>query len=91
MRSGLPEHLQPVNGDKDIMSWSFVIGTTDKINPRKDTFVFCFALEPDKVMTMMDGLDDLTGEEKDLLETRHGRDDEEPAGHHHEQEPAAGA
>jgi putative ABC transport system permease protein len=65
---GLPKHLQPVNGDKDVICWSFVIGTTDKINPRKDTFVFCFALEPDKVMTMMDGLDELTGEEKDLLE-----------------------
>ena len=61
----------------------------DKINPRKDTFVFCFALEPDKVMTMMDGLDELTGEEKDLLEPRHGRDEEESAGHH-EQGPDAG-
>ena len=67
-KDGLPKHLQPVNGQKDVISWSFVIGTTDKINPRKDTFVFCFALEPDKVMTMMDGLDELTGEEKELLE-----------------------
>jgi putative ABC transport system permease protein len=67
-KRGLPKHLQPVNGDKDVICWSFVIGTTDLINPRKDTFVFCFALEPDKVMTMMDGLDELTGEEKDLLQ-----------------------
>jgi putative ABC transport system permease protein len=59
--------MRPVNGDKDIMSWSFVLGTTDKVNPRKDTMVFLFALEPDKVLTMMDGLDDLTGEELDLL------------------------
>jgi putative ABC transport system permease protein len=29
--------------------------------------VFLFALEPDKVLTMMDGLDDLTGEELELL------------------------
>ena len=35
-RTWPPEHLQPVNGDKDIMSWSFVLGTTDKVNPRKD-------------------------------------------------------
>jgi putative ABC transport system permease protein len=54
--------------DADIMSWSFVLGTTDKVNPRKDTLAFLFALEPNKVMTMMDGLDDLTGEEKELLE-----------------------
>src|SRR6266540_1093805 len=64
----LPPEMRPANGDKDIMSWSFVLGTTDKVNPRKDNMVFLFALEPDKVMTMMDGLDDLTGEEKDLLE-----------------------
>jgi putative ABC transport system permease protein len=63
----LPPGMRPVNGEKDIMSWSFVLGTTDKVNPRKDTMVFLFALEPDKVLTMMDGLDDLTGEELDLL------------------------
>ncbi len=64
----LPPGMRPVNGDADIMSWSFVLGTTDKVNPRKDTMAFFFALEPDKVMTMMDGLDDLTGEEHDLLD-----------------------
>jgi putative ABC transport system permease protein len=68
-KDGLPKHLQPVNGEKDVISWSFVLGTTDKVNPRKDTVVFFFALEPDKVMSMMDGLDDLTGEERELLET----------------------
>ena len=30
--------------------------------------LFLFCMEPDKIMTMMDGLDDLTGEEKELLE-----------------------
>jgi len=64
----LPPEMRPANGDKDIMSWSFVLGTTDKVNQRKENMVFLFALEPGKVMTMMDGLDDLTGEEKDLLE-----------------------
>jgi putative ABC transport system permease protein len=64
----LPPDQRPVNGDKDIMSWSFVLGTTDKLNPRKDTMAFFFALEPDKVLTMMDGLDELTGEERRLLE-----------------------
>ena len=29
--------MRPVNGEKDMMSWSFVLGTTDKVNPRKDT------------------------------------------------------
>ena len=67
-KDGLPKHVQPVNGEKDVVSWSFVLGTTDKVNPRKDTMVFLFALEPEKVLTMMDGLDDLTGDERALLE-----------------------
>ncbi len=64
----LPPEMRPKNGDKDIMSWSFILGTTDKANPRKDNMVFLFALEPDKVLTMMDGLDELVGQEKELLE-----------------------
>jgi len=67
-KDGLPKELQPTNGEKDVISWSFVLGTTDKVNPRKDTMVFLFALEPDKVLSMMDGLDDLTGEERVMLE-----------------------
>src|SRR5205809_542901 len=35
----LPPGMRPANGDKDIMSWSFVLGTTDKVNPRKDNMV----------------------------------------------------
>lgn len=64
----LPPEMRPKGGDKDIMSWSFILGTTDKVNMRKDNMVFLFALEPSKVTTMMDGLDDLTGAEKDLLD-----------------------
>ncbi|MBY0458299.1 MAG: ABC transporter permease, partial [Gemmataceae bacterium] len=54
--------------DADIMSWSFVLGTTDKLNQRKENMVFLFALEPSKVLTMMDGLDDLSGDERAQLE-----------------------
>lgn len=64
----LPPGMRPVNGEKDVLSWSFVLGTTDKVNPRKDTLAFLFALEPDKVLTMMDGLDDLTGAELEQLD-----------------------
>ncbi|MDY3553851.1 ABC transporter permease [Gemmata sp. JC717] len=64
----LPPEMRPANGDKDIMSWSFILGTTDKVNMRKDNMVFLFALEPNKVTTMMDGLDELTGQEKELLD-----------------------
>lgn len=54
--------------DQDIVSWSFVGGTTDPKNIRPDNVLFMFCLEPEKILTMMDGLDDLTGEEKALLE-----------------------
>ena len=63
-----PEAPPLVIRDADIMSWAFVLGTTDKANQRKENMVFLFALEPDKILTMMDGLDDLTGQERELLE-----------------------
>lgn len=64
----LPEDMRPVNGENDLMSWSFVGGSTDKVNRRPDNSMFMFCSEPSKITTMMDGLDDLTGEEKDLLD-----------------------
>ncbi len=64
----LPPESRPVNGDNDLMSWSFVGGSTDKINRRPDNSMFMFCSEPGKITTMMDGLDDLTGEEKEMLD-----------------------
>ncbi|MBP3958845.1 ABC transporter permease [Gemmata sp. G18] len=54
--------------DQDVISWSFVGGTTDPKNMRPDNVLFMFCLEPEKILTMMDGLDDLTGDEKAQLE-----------------------
>jgi putative ABC transport system permease protein len=53
--------------ENDVMSWSFVGGSTDPVNKRPDNALFMFCMEPSKIMTMMDGLDDLTGAEKDQL------------------------
>lgn len=64
----LPPGMRPVNGDDDIMPWSFVGGSTDEVNKRPDNSLFMFASEPRKITTMMDGLDDLTGDEKDQLQ-----------------------
>jgi putative ABC transport system permease protein len=64
----LPPAMRPVNGENDIMSWSFVGGSTDKLNRRMDNALFMFCMEPQKITTMMDGLDDLTGEEKAMLD-----------------------
>ena len=90
-REAAARALQPVNGDKDIMSWSFVIGTTDKMNPRKDTMVFLLRARAGQGADH-DGRPrrpDRRGE--GTARAGHGRDDEEPAGHRHEQEPAEDA
>src|SRR5262245_47851916 len=63
----LPPDQRPENIDDNIMTWAFVGGTLD---PNKRTFqnsVFFFATEPEKVLKMMPGLEDLTGEELDML------------------------
>lgn len=64
----LPPDMRPVNGENDIMSWSFVGGSTDPVNKRMDNALFMFCMEPQKITTMMDGLDDLTGEEKAMVD-----------------------
>jgi putative ABC transport system permease protein len=57
----LPEHLRP--GPEDMMTWSFYGGTLDdKIEPAKRTrenLLFFFAMEPERVVTMMDDLEDV--------------------------------
>jgi putative ABC transport system permease protein len=54
--------------ESDLMSWSFVGGSTDPVNKRPDNALFMFCAEPEKITTMMDGLDDLTGDEKKQLD-----------------------
>jgi putative ABC transport system permease protein len=63
----LPPDQRPDNIDDNIMTWAFVGGTLD---PNKRTFqnsLFFFATEPEKVLKMMPGLEDLTGEEMQML------------------------
>ena len=43
----------------DWMSWQFYGGTTDPVNRTFDNTVFAFAMQPDKLNTMMDDLDTL--------------------------------
>src|SRR5262245_45339227 len=67
MIAELPPDQRPDNIDDNIMTWAFVGGTLD---PNKRTFqnsLFFFATEPEKVLKMMPGLEDLTGEELDQL------------------------
>jgi putative ABC transport system permease protein len=57
------------NGDADIMTWAFVGGTLDPKNRTFQNSLFFFCMQPRKVLTMMDGLDELTEEEMKLLST----------------------
>ncbi len=43
---------------QDSMTWQFYIGTTDALKRKHDDGVFFIALEPDKILTMMDSLFD---------------------------------
>lgn len=63
----LPADMRPTNGDKDIMSWTFVLGTSDKVNKKPDNAMFLLATEPDKIMTMMDWPDDMSADDKALV------------------------
>jgi putative ABC transport system permease protein len=47
----------------DSMTWQFFVGTLDKEKITRENLLFCIAVEPSKVLTMMDGLDLLEGEE----------------------------
>jgi putative ABC transport system permease protein len=50
------------------MTWAFVGGTLDPKNRTFQNSLFFFCMQPSKVLTMLDGLDELTTEERELLE-----------------------
>jgi putative ABC transport system permease protein len=52
----------------DSMSWSFYGGTLDPAKMTRENIVFFFVMEPRKLLTMMDDLDQLQGEDKRLLD-----------------------
>jgi len=78
MIAELPPDQRPDNIDDNIMTWAFVGGTLD---PNKRTFqnsLFFFATEPEKVLKMMPGLEDLTGEELEQLRKATAEMEREP-------------
>jgi putative ABC transport system permease protein len=50
------------------MSWQFYGGTLDPKNMTRENLVFAIAMDPDKIATMMDDLEELTGPEKAELD-----------------------
>jgi putative ABC transport system permease protein len=64
----LPPGQRPDNIEDNIMTWAFVGGTLDPEKRTPQNSLFFFATEPDKVLKMMPGLDELSGEEFDQLQ-----------------------
>lgn len=52
----------------DSMTWQFYGGTLDPAKRTRDSIIFFFALEPKKLLTMMDELDSLPPKEKAALD-----------------------
>src|SRR5262249_13771625 len=74
----LPPQYRPKNGDEDIMTWAFVGGTLDPKNRTPQNSLFLFCMEPKKLLTMMDGLDELTGEQMAQLRKALDKMDSDP-------------
>ena len=68
MMEELPAGQRPDNIDDNLMTWAFVGGTLDPAKRTPNNSLFFFCTEPDKVMKMMPGLEDLTGEQTKMLD-----------------------
>ena len=55
-----PDDVEPV----DSMTWQFYGGTVDPAKITRDSIVFAIACDPDKLLTMMDGLESLSPEQE---------------------------
>lgn len=59
-----PDDVRP----DDHMTWQFYGGTLDPVNRTRENIVFFFCMEPAKLLTMMDDLDQLSGQDLADLE-----------------------
>jgi putative ABC transport system permease protein len=69
--STLAEGAARESGDirpTDSMSWQFYIGTLDPKNQTRENLMFAIAVDPNKIGTMMDELEELTGDQKAELD-----------------------
>ncbi|MFN4261151.1 MAG: ABC transporter permease [Gemmataceae bacterium] len=67
----LPTALRP--GEQDLMTWQFYGGTLDPQKRTRENMIFFFAMDPYKLRSMMDEMQDLDPAlEKKLANTRNG-------------------
>ncbi|HJZ92513.1 MAG TPA: ABC transporter permease, partial [Gemmataceae bacterium] len=64
----LPPGQRPDNIDDNIMTWAFVGGTLDPTKRTPQNSIFFFATEPEKVLKMMPGMDELSPEDRDKID-----------------------
>jgi putative ABC transport system permease protein len=57
-----------VDTANDSMTWGFYGGTIDKAKNTRENLLFFFCMEPGKLLRMMDGLDQITAEERAELD-----------------------
>jgi len=57
-----------IDPKQDSMTWAFYGGTLDPANRTTENSLFFFVMEPDRFLTMMDGIDELTAEKKAEVE-----------------------
>lgn len=60
-----PDDVVPL----DSMTWQFYIGTLDPAKLTRENMIFAIACEPDKIGTMMEGLDSLPADQRAQLDT----------------------
>jgi putative ABC transport system permease protein len=65
----LPDGQRPDNVEDNIMTWAFVGGTLDPAKRTPQNSIFFFATEPEKLVKMMPGLDELSAEDQQKIET----------------------
>jgi len=53
---------------QDSMTWAFYGGTLDPANRTTENSLFFFVMEPDRFLTMIDGIDEFTPEKKSEIE-----------------------
>lgn len=64
----MPTGQKPDNVEDNLMTWAFVGGTLDPAKRTPNNSLFFFCTEPEKVMKMMPGLEDLTAEQNKMLD-----------------------
>ncbi len=73
-----PDDVRPL----DSMTWQFYGGTFDPEKFTRENVIFGIAVEPSKIATMLDGLEDLSASDQALLDAERPAACGEPAGDH---------